>query len=70
MRMSDCQEIRVEPSNNLLVIAIDGDASQLTTIKNSILNNHDHYVLFVARIKRNSKQNYISNLTADVGTPL
>lgn len=39
----------MEPNNNLLVVAIDGDASQLTTIKNSILGS---YVLFVARTER------------------
>jgi len=59
----------VESSNNLLVVAIDGDTSQLMTIKNSILSSHGHYVLFVVQ-KENSKQNNISNLTTDVGTPL
>lgn len=58
------------PSNNLLVVAIDGDVSQLTTIKNSILSSHGHYVLFVAQVqKESSKQNDISNLTADVDIP-
>ena len=50
----------MEPSNNLLVVAIDGDASQLTTIKNSILSGH--FVLFVLVEKENSKQNDILNL--------